>query len=47
MRITLEEYEVDEIITLLEELRYRAEREDDTDTVSEIDSVLDLLREEE
>lgn len=41
---TLQDYEVDEIVTLLEELRNRC-AEDGSGLLDEIDSVLDLLEE--
>ena len=42
---TLQDYEIDEIITLLQELRYRS-RDDDSGIVEEIDSVMELLEQE-
>ena len=43
---TLADYQCDEVRTLLEELRYRADNEDDVKLVNEIDSVLGLFMEE-
>jgi hypothetical protein len=40
---TLQPYEVDEVVTLLSELRYRAEQDDDVDLLAEIDSVIGLF----
>jgi hypothetical protein len=40
---TLQNYEVDEIVMLLQELRYRASQVDDEDLVDELDSVLAML----
>lgn len=39
---TLKDYEVDELVTLLEELRYRAEEDDEIQ--EEVDSMLALLK---
>jgi hypothetical protein len=39
----LQEYEAEELVTLLSELRYRAEQEDDSDLVGQIDSCMGLL----
>jgi hypothetical protein len=41
----LEQYQIDEIVTLLQEFRYRSQEEEDL--VEEIDSVLELLEEGE
>lgn len=42
---TLNEYTIDEIITILQEFRYRSEN--DPDIQEEIDSVLELLEEKD
>jgi hypothetical protein len=42
---TLQDYEADEVRTLLQELLYRARNEDDEDLANEIESVIGLFAE--
>lgn len=42
---TLQDYEADEVRTLLQELLYRARNEDDEDLANEIESLLGLFAE--